>query len=181
MSPVKTTIGLIFSFVLAANGADQIRMVRNGTNVTEQPSPALTTNIVKLLQACSYNSTAYAGTAENWRDIERSGSFVHLTFDSPQRLTVTIYTNNPAVTNREQFAIQLSKGTRAVKSIGQILVPLPIGGAGPLHIFARSGTNVLSFCKWDPYALKVVAFEPALHLSSVYPYSAYAQFEPSNK
>jgi len=65
-----------------------------------------------------------------------------------------------------------------VKSIDQIMMPLPVGGAGPRHIFAKSGTNLLSFCKWDPFALKMVAFEPALLLSAVYPYSAYAQFKP---
>jgi hypothetical protein len=170
---MKIIIALLFcNFVVAANADDQIRLVRNGTNVTEQPSAALTTNIVKLLQSCSYNSTAYAGKAENWRDIEHFDSFVHLTFGAPQRLVVTIYTNDPA---------QLSRGTTAVKSIDELLVPLPVGGAGPRHIFARSGTNILSFCKWDPFALKMVAFEPALHLSSVYPYSAYAQFKPPNK
>jgi hypothetical protein len=179
---MKIILTLLFcSFMLATNADDRIQLVRNGTNVTEPPSDALTTNVIKLLQACSYNSTAYAGSDEFWRDIAHSDSFVHLTFGTPRRLVVTTYTNDPAVTNVAQWKIQLSRGTTEVKSVDEILVPLPVGGAGPRHIFARSGTNVLSFCKWDPFALKMVAFEPALHLSSAYPYSAYVQFDHPNR
>ena len=50
--------------------------------------------------------------------------------------------------------------------IDQILVPLPEGGPGPANIFVKSGTNVLSFSKWDPQKLGMVGCEPALHISS---------------
>src|SRR5262249_26215932 len=118
---------------------------------------------------------------ESWQEILHSDSFVHLTFGAPRKLVVTTYTHDPAVTNIEQWKIQLSKGATEAKSIDQILVPLPVGGGGPLHMFARIGTMVWPFCKWDPFALKMVAFEPALHLSSVRPYSSYAHFENRNR
>ena len=68
----------------------------------------------------------------------------------------------------------------AERAIEEILVPLP-EGKRPAHIFAKSGTNVLSFTKYDPIALKMVAFEPALHLSSVEPYASLARIEQPNK
>ncbi len=160
-------IVLFCSLAASIPAEDQIRLVRYGTNVTEQPSPALTTNVIRMLQSCCYYSTAYAVKATTWPELEYSDSFVLLTFATPKRLKVTIYTSDPAVTNIQQLKIHLSKGTPEVKSIDQVLVPLP-ERAFPLHIFARSGTNVSSFCKWDPIALGMLASEPALHLSQLY-------------
>lgn len=166
---MKTVITLLFCsfFVLAANADDQIQMVRNGTNVTERPSAALATNVISLLQNCSYNSTAYAGTEESWRANLRVDSFVLLSFSTPRNLALTTFTSGPA-----QWAVHATN--KQVKAIDQILVPLPVDGPGPDFIFARSGTNVLAFCNWTPPALRKVVFEPALHLSSTR-YSSYAQ------
>lgn len=164
---MKTIITLLFcSFVLAANAGDQIQMVRIGTNVTERPSTALATNVIKVLQTCGTDSTAYAGNEKSWKDITHSDSFVLLTFGTPRRLAVTTFTNGLAQWTNISDHIE-------VKSIDQILVPLPVGGAGPLHIFARSGTNVLAYCAWRLSALNMVASEPALRLSSVFPYSNF--------
>ena len=69
---------------------------------------------------------------------------------------------------------------REEKLIDQILVPLPQND-WPAHIFAKSGTNVFSLTKYDPVALKKVAFEPALRLSSVQPYASLANVGPSKQ
>ena len=90
--------------------------------------------------------------------MSHSDSFASVTFAAPKKLMVMLATGT-------------GPGFREEKSIDQILVPLP-EGAWPEHIFAKSGTNVLSFTKYDPLALKRVAFEPVLHLSSVAPYAA---------
>ena len=57
---------LLYSIVLAAVADDQIRLVRHGKDVTERPSAVFTTNIIELLQSCSFYSTAYAVQAETW-------------------------------------------------------------------------------------------------------------------
>ena len=69
---------------------------------------------------------------------------------------------------------------REDKSIDQILVPLP-ESALPAHIYAKSGTNVLSFTKYSPEALGKVAFEPAVKLSAVKPYASLAEILEHNK
>jgi hypothetical protein len=70
-------------------------------------------------------------------------------------------------------APNLGERLREEKSIDQILVPLPEND-WPAHIFAKCGTNVFSLTKYDPVALKKVAFEQALQLSSVQPYASLA-------
>jgi hypothetical protein len=162
---MKTFVALLLcSIVLTAEADDQIQIVRHGTNVTERPSAAFATNVIKLLQSCSVYSTAYAGKAETWRDLEHSDSFVHVTFFAPRKLSVEASDNQGL----------------AERAIREILVPLP-EGKWPAHIFAKSGKNVLSFTKYDPIALKIVAFEPALHLSSVSPYASLTHIDQSNK
>jgi len=69
---------------------------------------------------------------------------------------------------------------REEKSVDQIIVPLP-EGTWPNHIFAKGGTNVFSFTMYEPFALKKVAFEPVLHLSSVEPYAFFARLGESNR
>jgi hypothetical protein len=84
----------------------------------------------------------------------------------------------------KKFRVMLATGTgprfREEKSIDQILIPLP-EGTWPDHIFSKSGTNILSFTKYDPVALKRVAFEPVLHLASVAPYAALINIEQPNR
>ena len=63
------------------------------------------------------------------------------------------------------------------RELDEVLVPLP-AGRWPDHFFARSGSNVLSFTKWDPAALGRVVAEPALELSTVPPYAALMQNLP---
>ncbi|MEO8426829.1 MAG: hypothetical protein ABI651_06930 [Verrucomicrobiota bacterium] len=161
-----TTV-LLYNIVLAAVAGDQIRLVRHGKDVTERPSAVFTTNVVKLLQSFSVYSTAYAVKAETWREMIHSDSFASVTFTAPKKLTVMVATGT-------------GPRFREEKSIDQILVPLP-EGTWPGHIFAKTGTNILSFTKYDPVALKRVAFEPVLHLPSVAPYAALAKIEQPNK
>ena len=158
---------LLSSIVLAAVADDQIRLVRHGKDVTERPSAGFTTNVIELLKSCSVYSTAYAVKAETWREMLHSDSFVSVTFTRPKKLTVMVATGT-------------GPRFREEKSIDQILVPLP-EGAWPEHIFAKSSTNVLSFTKYDPVALKRVAFEPVLHLASVAPYAALINIEQPNR
>jgi len=158
---------LLYSVVFATVADDQIRLVRHGRDVTERPSAVFTTNVVKLLQSCSVYSTAYAVKAETWREMMHSNSFASVTFTSAKKLTVMVATG-------------AGPRFREEKSIDQILVPLP-EGTWPEHIFAKSGTNILSFTKYDPVALKQVAFEPALHLSSVAPYTVLTNIGQPNK
>lgn len=162
---MKTFITVLFcSIVLTAKADDQIQIVRHGRNVTERPSAALATNVINYLQSCSINSTAYAVKANTWQDFEHSDSFVLLTFATPKKLKVMLTAGNKLPRYWEE------------KSIDQILVPLPETNL-PLHVFAKSGTNVLSFTKMQPFILKMIAFEPALHLSSVSPYASLASIE----
>jgi hypothetical protein len=160
-------IVLLCSIVLIANAEDQIRIVRNGTNVTERPSAALMTNVIAYLESCSYYSTPYAVKSNTWQELERSDSFVLLTFASPRKLQVMMTPGDLFPRYREE------------KAIDQILVPLPETNL-PLHVFAKSGTNVLSFTKMSPYVLSRIAFEPAVQLSSVRPYSSLARFLEDN-
>ena len=166
--------GLLIATTVGGNAEDnsvRIQMVRHGTNVTERPSASLTTNVIRLLQSCSVYSTAYAVKSGTWQDLLGSDSFIHLSFAAPRKLDVMLNTSLDAARQPQK------------ESIDEILVPLPEGKSsyGPLHIFAKSGTKVLSFTKYDPTALIVVAFEPALHLSSVYLYSKLARILQSAK
>jgi hypothetical protein len=164
---------LFYSMVLSVTAEDQIRMVRHGTNVTEEASAFLTTNVVKMLRSCCYpSSTAYAVKADTWQNLERSDSYVLLLFAPPKKLKV--------VKAGDDDIRKLTKDTvlSEVIPIDQILLPLPEDGF-PRHIFVKSGTNVLSFCKWDPIALGKVASEPALHMSRGY--TSLADLEHPNK
>ena len=156
---------LLFTTVFLAQSDDNIRIVRHGTNVTERPSSALATNIINYLQSCSINSTAYAIKAKTWQDLEHSDSYVLLTFAPPRKLVVMLLPHDDFPRYWEE------------KSIDQILVPLPEARLLS-HVLAKSGTNVFSFTKMDPYPLKLIAQEPAVQLSSTQPYASLANIRP---
>jgi hypothetical protein len=163
--------GLLIATTVGGNAEDssvRIQMVRHGTNVTERPSASLTTNAIRLLQSCSVYSTAYAVKSGTWQDLLGSDSFIHLSFAAPRKLEVMLTPGSDASRQPQE------------KRIDEIVVPLPESKL-PGHIFAKSGTNVLSFTKYDGTALTVVAFDPALHLSSVEPYSKLARILQSGK
>ncbi len=150
----------VLSFILLniglAGAADvHLRVVRNGKNIAAPLSAEFVANIIALLGSCSVHSTAYAVKAGTWQEILRADSFVHLVFSAPTKIRVKGANNK----TWEETAIQ------------EILVPLP-EGKWPEHVFAKSGTVVQSFTKYDPLALKRVVAEPALALSSVQPYAS---------
>jgi len=149
----------LLSVGIAAASDLKVRVVRNNKEVAPPQDAAFVTDVITLLHYCSIYSTSYAVKADTWDETLRSDSFVHVTFSAPRKVSVEASDNH----GREERAID------------EILVPLP-AGKWPAHIFAKSGTNVLSFAKYDPRDLKSVALEPALQLSSVAPYSSMARF-----
>jgi hypothetical protein len=158
-SLVKLLTMMLLCSVSIAGAADvQVRAVRNKKDIAAPASAAFVTNIIELLRRSSVDSTAYAVKAETWQETLRSDSFVHVTFSLSRKLNV----------GREE------------RTIDEILVPLP-EGKWPAHIFAKSGTNVLAFTKYDARDLKRVALEPALELSLVPPYNSMTRFPDRNR
>ena len=136
----------------SAPGEDRIRIVRSGQEVKETPSDRFLTNIIGLLCSASVHSTSYAVKTNTWDDIIRSDSFVHVTF-APARTLEVMLMDDIAPRYREPV------------EINEILIPLPEEHGGPGHIYAKTGTNVISVTKHSPLFLKRVAYEPALKLS----------------
>jgi hypothetical protein len=161
---------LLWSSILAARSEDQVQIVRHGTNVNERPSPALVTNAVALVRSC-LSPNYFPIKAETWQEFERSDSFVLVTFASPSTVTVKI---TDGYWMQGKFKFRFTRD----EIMDQILVPLPDGAPGPAFIFVKSGTNVLSFSKWDPQKLGMVGCEPALHMSSRH-YKALADINPN--
>lgn len=157
---MKLFTAILLCSVGIAGAADvQVRVVRHKQDIAAPQSAAFVTNIIALLHWCSVDSTAYAVKVETWQEMLRSDSFVHVAFPAPRKLGVEGSDNHG----------------RVERAIDEILVPLP-EGQWPAHVFAKSGTNVLSYTKYDARDLKSVALEPALQLSSVSPYSGMAKF-----
>jgi hypothetical protein len=176
---MKTFIAVFLCGIfLTAKADDQIRTVRHGTNITERPSAALATNVIELFQSAGYNSTDYAVKADTWREREQSDSFIVLTLSPPHNLTVCTFSDvdDAAVGTNviEWGARHLAK--RESKPIDTILVPLPTNNL-PDYIFAKSGTNVIAVAKFSPFVLKRIVLEPALHLSTVFPYSSLTKLQ----
>ena len=143
----------------------QLRVVRKGKDVAMPGVTALTTNVIALIQSCSYHASTYQSSHESgrpaiWAQLLGSNSLIHIQFAEPRKLSFEAASNH----GREDYLVD------------EILVGLPEGRwAGPLLV--RTGRNVHAFGKYDPLALKRVAFEPALELSSVRPYSDLARFD----
>jgi hypothetical protein len=139
------------SVCVAQAGEMEIRIRRHGTNVTAQPSMVFATNVMRLVQSSSVDSTSYAVKKDIWETLLRSDSFVYLKPPAPARI--------PAV---------------GEMLMDELLVPLP-EGKFPAHLFSRSGTNVFACAKFSPVAFGKVALEPALGLGSVEPYASVAK------
>jgi hypothetical protein len=186
---MRTIIALsVCGIILTVKAQDQIRIVRHGTNVTEQPSAVFTTNVIQLVESCGFDSTDHAdstGSAVNgrtWGKREQSDSFVVLTFSPPRNLSLSTFTDRDdlAVSNNLVAWGALRYKRREIKSIDQILLPLPERNL-PDHIFVRSGTNVFAVTKMLPFFLRDVAFEPVLNLRSGTAYESLAGLPASNK
>jgi len=163
----------IFAFLCCAAVAEasdgQLRVVRKGKEVMMPSVTALTTNVIALIQSCSYHASTYQSRHEPgrpaiWEQLLGSNSLIHIKFAQPCKLSFEAPGNH----GREDYFVD------------EILVGLPEGRwAGPLLV--RTGRNVHAFGKYDPLALKRVAFEPALGLSSVRPYSDLAKFDDEKR
>jgi hypothetical protein len=152
--------------VAAAEASDgQLRVVRKGKDVVMPSVTPLTTNVIALIQSCTYHastdqSSDEAGRPAIWAQALASDSLIHIKFAEPCKLSLAAPSNH----GREDYLVD------------EILVGLPEGRrSGPFLV--RTGRNVHAFGKYDPLALKRVAFEPALELSSVRPYSDLAQLD----
>jgi hypothetical protein len=152
---------LLASFGIATAADVRVQIVRHGTNVMAPPEAVFTTNILRLLQTCSIDSTAYAVKTNTWKQRLNSDCLIHLIWTAPTRIRL-MDSSNHRLEERE---------------VDEILVPLPIG-KWPDHFFAKSGSNVLSFTKWPPNALARVVSEPMLQLSSVSPYASLIKNAP---
>jgi hypothetical protein len=150
---------LLCSVSIASAAEVQVQVVRHNRDVAAPTNATFLTNVIALLRRCSVESTVYAVKAGTWSEMLHSDSFVHVTFSTARKLRLMASDNQGW----------------AVRAIDEILVPLP-EGKWPAHIFARSGTNVFGYTKYDMRDLKSVALEPALQLSSVSPYSEMAKF-----
>jgi len=152
---------LLASFGIATAADVRVQIVRGGTNVMAPPEAVFTTNILRLLQTCTIDSTAYAVKPDTWKQKLNSDCLIHLIWTAPTRIRL-MDSSNQRWEDRE---------------VDEILVPLPIG-KWPAHLFAKSGSNVLSFTRWPPNALARVVSEPVLELSSVAPYAALIKNAP---
>jgi len=157
-----TRIVLVFALVFSAAAADQVRMVREGMVLPDQPGPLLITNVIRLLVSTSYQSTSYAVKSNTWETLLASDSYVHIKLDPPRNMQL-FAPPPPDVMNR---------GKRVEVTISEILVPLP-DSEYPQHIYARSGTNVVAHTKYSPMPLKKLILEPALKLRA---HKIYKQF-----
>src|SRR5687767_9784834 len=122
--------------LIAENSADEIRIVRNGKAQPDRPGPTLVTNVIRFLASSSIQSTTYAVKTNTWNELLASNSYVHVKLNPPQKIKLP----GPV--------FDLNKlHVREDVLISEILVPLP-EEHGPDHIYARTGTNTVSHCKF---------------------------------
>jgi hypothetical protein len=152
------TVVAQFSFVGSAGAADvQVRVVRNGKDVSIPDTAAFTTNVIELLRSCSVNHTP----EKNWNDVVRSDSFIQIRF------------TNPPVVKVWWGGIE-----RQGQTIDEIRIWLSEGKWPTVQ--ARSDTATMGCGKYDPIALKRVVSEPALDLASVRPYDSLMALKENN-
>src|SRR5687767_8892117 len=143
---MRAFIFVFFCCVAIAEASDgQLRVVRKGKEVAMPSVTALTTNVIALIQSCSYHASTYQSNHESsrpamWARLLGSDSLIHIRFAEPCKLSLEAPSNR----GREDYIVD------------EILVGLPEGRwAGPLLV--RTGRNVHAFGKFDPLALKRVA------------------------
>jgi antitoxin (DNA-binding transcriptional repressor) of toxin-antitoxin stability system len=131
----------------------EVRAVRHGEEVVISHRDTLTANVVAMLESCTVNSTANAVAEGTWAQQLTGDSFVLIRFSRPREVYVKAADNE-------------SRGTRAVS---EILLPLP-EGKWPQHLYARTGTEVLSFARYSAVPLKDIVMDGELRLGAVPPY-----------
>lgn len=158
---------IVFALALAlgiSSVADEVRIVRKGMAQSGQPGPTLAPNVIRFLASSSYQSTAYTIKSNTWQTLLESDSYVHVKLDPPRKMM--LLGRPPAdiqkLADREEVVIR------------EIIVPLP-EDHGPLHIYARTGTNVVSHTKFSPFIFKKLIQEPALKLADSKVYKEYSR------
>lgn len=150
--------------VHTATCGDATRIARHGMILPDQPGPMLVTNVIRFLATSSYQSTAYTVESNTWQELLESDSYVHVKLDPPRKMM--LFGQPPAdiqkVAPREEVVID------------EIIVPLP-EDYGPRHIYARTGTNVVSHTKFSPFVFKQLISEPALQLRDSKVYREYSR------
>ncbi len=139
----------------AAAWADtvQVRAVRHGQEVVISHGDTLAANVVAMLEACTVNSTENAVAEGTWAQQLAGDSFVLIRFPRP----------------REVYLKAADNESRETRAVSEILLPLP-EGKWPLHIYARVGTETLSFSKYSAVPLKDIVMDGELRLGAVPPY-----------
>jgi len=131
----------------------QVRAVRHGQDVVISRGDTLAANVVAMLEACTVNSTENAVTEGTWAQQLAGDSFVLIRFPRP----------------REVYVKAADNESRETRAVSEILLPLP-EGKWPQHVYARAGTETLSFSKYSAVPLKDIVMDGELRLGAVPPY-----------
>ena len=150
--------------LLAGSYGDEVRVVRKGVTQGDQPGPTLVTNVIRFLASSSHQSSRYAVKSNTWEELLASDCYVYVKLQ-PARV-LKLHGLPPA--NLTKVA------AREETTINEIIVPFP-EEHGPLHIYARSGTNTVSHTKFNPVVLKELIQEPALKLRDTKVFREYSR------
>ena len=132
----------------SASAADvEVRAVRDKQNVVITHPERVATKLIAIAESCSVDSTTYAVSSNTWTGVLRSDSFVHVVFANPRR--IRLYDRN--VRAREE------------RMVREVLFPLPLD-RDPPHVYLKTGKEIVSLTKYDPYALRELALEEDLRL-----------------
>lgn len=157
-------LGIVAFIAQVVLCADEPRIVRNGKAQSVRADPTLVTNVIRFLASSSHQSTGYAVKSNTWSELLESDSYVYVKLEPPRVLNL-----------RGMQPGDLKKlPVREEVVINEIIVPLP-EEHGPLHIYARSGTNTVSHTKFNPMIFKELIQEPALKLRGTKVYKEYSR------
>jgi antitoxin (DNA-binding transcriptional repressor) of toxin-antitoxin stability system len=131
----------------------QVRAVRHGQEVVISRRDTLAANVVALLESCTVNSTENAVAEGTWAQQLAGDSFVLILFTRP----------------REVYVKAADNESRETRAVSEILLPLP-EGKWPQHVYARVGTETLSFSRYSAVPLKDLVMDGELRLGAVPPY-----------
>lgn len=134
--------------ITSASAADvKVRVVRDMQDLVIAHPERVAAKLIAIAESCSVDSTTYAVLGDTWTRIMSSDSFVHVIFVKPRR--IRLYDRNAQ--RREE------------RMIREVLFPLPLD-SDPPHIYLKTGKEIVSATKYDPYALRELASEQDLRL-----------------
>jgi antitoxin (DNA-binding transcriptional repressor) of toxin-antitoxin stability system len=158
----RALAGFMFLLTAAASSFDaatawaqgvQVRAVRHGQDVVISQRDNLAANVVAMLESCTVNSTENAVAEGTWAQQLAGDSFVLILFTKP----------------REVYVKAADNESRETRAVSEILLPLP-EGKWPQHVYARVGTETLSFSRYSAVPLKDLVMDGELRLGAVPPY-----------